>query len=480
MRCTVNLTRRLSILSCLLAMLALRPLAAQEEFRPNIVLIMADDQGWGETSYMGHPILKTPNIDAMAANGLRLDRFYAGAPVCSPTRATVLTGRSNRRCGTESHGYPLRLQEKTLPRALKAAGYQTGHFGKWHLNGMRGPGVPILSSDSHHPGAFGFDRWYSVTNFFDRDPIMSRRGEFIESLGDSSELAVAEALGFISEAAQSKQPSFSVIWFGSPHSPWVSIKEDQVGFEALDNNSRNHYAELVAMDRAIGQLRAGLRELEIANDTLVWYCSDNGGLPRITPETVGGLRGFTGTVYEGGLRVPCVVEWPERIEASRISHYPSCTMDIFPTIAAVLGLEADCMLEVTDGIDISDLFESTKASREKPIPFSCLGKSALIDNEIKIVEIESEQGVVQELYDLSKDPAEQDNLMQSNPQLAAKMKAQLEAWQSSMERSIAGLDYPEGRLLPGDPEPRDWLTVKDYEPYFEEWKKRREYAPRFK
>ncbi|MCA1810059.1 MAG: sulfatase-like hydrolase/transferase, partial [Lentisphaerae bacterium] len=120
--------------------------------KPNIVLIMTDDQGWGETGYYNHPVLKTPNLDAMAANGLRFDRFYAAAPVCSPTRATVLTGRTNDRAGVHDHGYPLRLQEKTLPRALQQQGYRTAHFGKWHLNGIRGPGVPIFKDDPYGPG----------------------------------------------------------------------------------------------------------------------------------------------------------------------------------------------------------------------------------------------------------------------------------------------------------------------------------------
>src|SRR6056300_1113669 len=102
---------------------------------PNVILIMTDDQGWGQTGYYHHPVLKTPNLDKMAANGLRFDRFYAGAPVCSPTRATVLTGRGNHRCGVHDHGYPLRRQERTLAQALERQGYSTGHFGKWHLNG---------------------------------------------------------------------------------------------------------------------------------------------------------------------------------------------------------------------------------------------------------------------------------------------------------------------------------------------------------
>jgi arylsulfatase A-like enzyme len=133
----------------------------------------------------------------MAANGLRFERFYAGGPVCSPTRATVMTGRSHDRTGAISHGYPLRLQERTAAQGLKAAGYVTGHFGKWHLNGHAGPGVPMLADDPRHPGRFGFDEWVSVSNFFDQDPLLSRQGKFEEQRGDSSEVIVAEAIKFL-------------------------------------------------------------------------------------------------------------------------------------------------------------------------------------------------------------------------------------------------------------------------------------------
>ena len=164
---------------------------------PNIILIMTDDQGWGQTGYYDHPILKTPNLDAMAENGLRFDRFYAGAPQCSPTRASVLTGRNNDRTGVFYHGYPLNKNEVTLAQKLKNIGYSTGHFGKWHLNGIRGPGIPIFEDDEYSPGVFGFDKWVSTTNFFDIDPIMSDNGNIVDFKGSSSEVIVNEALKFI-------------------------------------------------------------------------------------------------------------------------------------------------------------------------------------------------------------------------------------------------------------------------------------------
>src|SRR5690606_5473366 len=131
------------------------------------------------------------------------------------------------------------------------------------------------------------------------------------------------------------KPIFSVIWYGSPHSPFVAAESDKVAFASLDESSQNHYGELVAMDRSIGTLRQGLRQMGLAENTLLWFCSDNGGLPNITPETVGGPRGLKDSVYEGGPRVPAIIEWPAAIKAPRVTRYPSGTVDIFPTLAEI-------------------------------------------------------------------------------------------------------------------------------------------------
>ena len=253
---------------------------------------MADDMGWGQTGYYDHPVLETPHLDAMAASGIRFDRFYAGAPNCSPTRASVMTGRSNDRTGVSNHGFPLRQQEETVAQALRKVGHATGHFGKWHLNGLRGPGVPVLASDTRGPAAFGFETWLSVTNFFDRDPLMGQASSFVELQGDSSEIIVARALEFARAQREAGRPFFAVIWYGTPHSPFVASEADRAAFQDLDEASQHHYGELVAMDRSIGTLRNGLGSLGIAEQTLVWFTSDNGGLARITPDTTGGLRGF--------------------------------------------------------------------------------------------------------------------------------------------------------------------------------------------
>jgi arylsulfatase A-like enzyme len=445
--------------------------------QPNVVLVMSDDQGWGQTGYYNHPLLKTPNLDAMAANGLRFDRFYAGGPVCSPTRASVLTGRTHDRTGVYSHGFPLRLQEKTLPLAMRQAGYATGHFGKWHLNGLRGPGAPVLASDTHHPGIFGFDEWLTVTNFFDMNPLMSRMGTFEEFKGDSSEVIVDEALKFIRRMNADGRPSFTVIWYGSPHSPWIASEEDQKAFSELNAKGRLHHGELVAMDRSVGTLRDGLRKLGIADDTLVWFCSDNGGLKGVGSDSVGGLRGCKGNMWEGGLRVPGIIEWPGRIKP-RITEYPAAVMDMFPTIVDVLNLPESTMLDVRDGISLVPLFDKELTRRETPIPFQSGDITVLVDNEGKILYRRKNKRF--ELYNLKDDPAETTNVFDQNLEVAGRLKAQVIALAESIAKSDAGADYPEGKIVDAGPERMFWAESPAYKPYLDELCKRPEYKGQIK
>ena len=446
---------------------------------PNIVLVMADDMGWGQTGYYDHPVLKTPHLDAMAANGLRFDRFYAGAPNCSPTRATVMTGRTNDRTGVLNHGVPLRPQERTIAQALQQAGYATAHFGKWHLNGLRGVGAPILKDDIRGPGRFGFQSWLSVTNFFDRNPLMSRMGIFEDFKGDSSEIIVDQALDFIRNQAAADKPFFTVIWYGTPHSPFVAVDEDKQDFGDLDRSSADHYGELVAMDRSIGTLRKGLRDLKIVDSTLFWFCSDNGGLPNIAPGTVGGLRGFKGSVYEGGLRVPAVIEWPNGISKPRITSYPACTMDIFPTLADVVNLPQDAATVPMDGLSLKPLFSAELSRRDQPIGFRHTNRTAFLDNQYKLINMNVGSDTF-ELYNLESDPTEANNIILQHPGIASRLKSAWSKWNDSIDASAAGKDYPEGEVIPPDPGPRTWTEVEAYRPYFSEWKKRPEYRSRIK
>jgi arylsulfatase A-like enzyme len=443
--------------------------------RPNIILIMTDDQGWGQTGYYDHPVLETPNLDTMAENGLRFDRFYAAAPVCSPTRASILTGRTNDRTGVIDHGYALRKQEKTIAVALQKVGYATGHFGKWHLNGLRGPGVPVLKEDSHSPGAFGFDHWLTVTNFFDIDPLMSENGSFIDLKGNSSEIIVGKALEFIKEKSNQNLPFFTVIWDGSPHDPFVSSEKDRSNFKNLNEKSQHHYGELVAFDRSLGVLRKTLKDLGLEKNTILWYCSDNGGLRNILPSTVGGLRGSKTTIWEGGLRVPAIIEWPQVIKP-KVTHYPASTMDIFPTIADILDLPETDLLKPVDGISLKPIFKNDISNRDKKIPFRYKDQGALIDNNFKFIAT-SIQKKEFELYNLENDSGETTDLATQNPMIFNQMKTDFLKWSKSIDSSLNGIDYPEGKVLK-NPERHFWMNDDRYEPYLEEWLNRPEYRDR--
>ncbi len=443
---------------------------------------MADDQGWGDVAYNGHPVLKTPHLDEMAASGLRFDRFYAAAPVCSPTRGSVMTGRHPNRFGCFSWGHTLRPQETTIAEALKTAGYATGHFGKWHLGSVR-KGSPV------NPGMSGFDEWFSAPNFFDNDAIMSARGKAVQTEGESSLVTVDAALEFINRSVSEGTTFFAVVWFGSPHSPHEAFDQDRIPYADQEEALQHFYGEITAMDRAIGKLRSRLHELGIQNNTLFWYCSDNGALKSVGSS--GGHRGHKGEVYEGGLLVPAVLEWPERIPSHRTTSLRTNTSDIFPTLLEVAGIPIDDE-RVLDGISLVPLLEVGMESRPKPMGFwdypapgvrtpssewmsellaaqtaghepedkwklrldageileqypddSLPGHSAWIDGDWKLHRIADKTGrqVSFELYNLAEDPVEEIDLKESERERTESMIRSLEVWQRSVVRSLNGEDY---------------------------------------
>jgi arylsulfatase A-like enzyme len=441
---------------------------------PNIILLMSDDQGWGQVGYYNHPVLKTPNLDNMAEDGLRFDRFYAASPVCSPTRATILTGRSNDRTGVYAHGYPLRLQEKTIAGVLKRKGYITAHFGKWHLNGVRGPGVPILQNDPYGPGAFGFDYWLSSTNYFDLNPILSDMGSFREYKGDSSHIIISEAIRFIRNESSNDKPFFVVIWTGSPHSPFRAAEEDAAGFEHLDDRSKYHYAELVAFDRSVGVLRSELLKLKIADNTLLWFCSDNGGLPNVQPSSTGGLRGYKGSVYEGGLRVPSVVEWPGTITPG-ITDIPVSTLDIVPTLASILELSDSEFTKPLDGVSISPLLRGESFMRPKPVIIKYQNEGALISQKFKLLAKNIDEGLYH-LYDLEVDPFERVDVSSKYLQEFTIAKDLFKTKIASIELSADVGDYSNGLVDYGQREREFWWNLESYHRFIEDWSDRPEYA----
>lgn len=465
------------LMTCLLTMAI--PVAASE--RPNIVLVMADDQGWGDMAYNGHQKLRTPNFDAAAADSLRFDRFYAAAPVCSPTRASVMTGRHPNRMGVFKWGYPMRPQETTLAEALRTAGYATGHFGKWHLGSVRN-GSPAS------PGANGFDTWLSAPNFYDNDPVLSREGKAVQMTGESSVVAADAALDWIAGQAKQKHPFLAVVWFGSPHSPHEAIEEDRRPYVGESKKLQNFYGEITGMDRAFGKLRSGIADLGIRENTVLWYCSDNGALRDVG--TTGGHRGHKGNVYDGGLLVPAFLEWPAVVKEPRVTDVRCNTCDIYPTVLAIAGVNVEGQLPL-DGVNLMPLIEgepatgqrsmgfwdypirgirtpslewmgkllkaqegggdlppdetSLKAS-ELPAPPYPLGKfpghAAWIDGDWKLHRIESPRGEVKwELYNLALDPAEAKNVIAEEEARATQLQPGLESWLESVVRSLNGEDY---------------------------------------
>jgi arylsulfatase A-like enzyme len=308
---------------------------------------------------------------------------------------------------------------------------------------------------------------------------MSRQGEFEDFKGDSSEVIVDEALQFITKKTKAKKPFFTVIWYGTPHSPWMAEEVDQKPFTALTEKAREHYGELVAMDRSIGTLRKGLRDLGIEKDTLFWFTSDNGGLPGFKPSTTGGLRDFKSSMYEGGLRVPAIIEWPTGIPKPRITKHPAGAVDIFPTIAEVVGLPESSMLQPQDGLSLVPLLEKEIGPRKKPLIFRSRARIAVIDNDWKLLSMPKGNARKLELYNLAEDTAESSNLFGEKPEVSRPLRRKLIEARSSIDASVAGKDYPSKKLNPQPPR-IFWTEVDAYKPYFKDWKNRPEYESRLK
>lgn len=442
---------------------------------------MADDQGWGDTGYNGHPFLKTPHLDAMSEAGLRFDRFYSGAPVCSPTRGSALTGRHPYRYGvpTANAGH-MREPEITLAEMLRDKGYTTGHFGKWHLgtltndqqDGRRGGRRP-----EHYapPWDHGFDESFSAeVQMPTWNPMVDQAfpskywtgpGEYAtENLdGDDSRVIMDRAIPFIREAVRAGTPFLAVIWFHTPHSPVLSGTRHREIYAEFSEGEQHYYGCITALDEQVGRLRAELSELGVSQDTMLWYCSDNGPEGR-TPQarnnrgSSGGLRGRKRSLFEGGIRVPGILEWPSRVREGTGTETPCSTSDYLPTVADILGLEVPSDGRPVDGISLQPLIDGKMQNRDSNIAFqtpsggergmqSRLGSPdhALIGDRYKFLSYLDEGRAAEDmLFDLAVDPGERHNLVQELPDLAASMKRELEAWDDSCKRSDQGEDYASG------------------------------------
>ena len=446
---------------------------------PNIILVMADDHGYGDTGFTGHPFVQTPNLDAMSQKGIIMNRFYASAPVCSPTRASVMTGRHPFRGNVPNHGHYLRPNEITIAEKLKEAGYVTGHFGKWHIGSVQ-PESPTC------PGKSGFDEWLSGLNFFDNDPYLSHNGEYKQFKGPGTVVTMDATLKFLKKHKDSNSPMLAITWFPSPHDPQQELPTELENASLLynDQNTKKpgYFREITLLDQQVGRLRSALQEWGIAKETLLIYTSDNGGL---VTESSGG-RAKKGSVYEGGLRVPTIFEWPGNLEPGSIDT-PAFSSDFFPTLTSIAGCK-NIDQPILDGIDLSmvlegkrterppmgfwhgyqngqatysdrvirELMQAKQANNPNPHPDRLLknveqfprrdpnklsGHAAWNDWPWKLHRIEGPKGITYELYHLQEDPMESNNRIEDNPKVAAEMKNALEQWQRSVLRSWEGADY---------------------------------------
>ncbi|MCK4920126.1 MAG: sulfatase-like hydrolase/transferase [Bacteroidales bacterium] len=444
---------------------------AQE--KPNIILIMADDMGWGDTGYNGNDIILTPHLDQMADDGVRFDRFYSASAVSSPTRASVLTGRNPFRTGvfTANQGI-LRPEEVTIPELLKEEGYETGHFGKWHLGTLTyserdaNRGKPGNTKEYNPPALHGFDVAFSTESKVPTwDPMKKRKGggkrsgnyllpeeefehygtyywdidgnKITDNLeGDDSRVIMDRVLPFIDKSVENKNPFFAVVWFHTPHKPYIAGPEYHEIYKEHSLDVINYAGSITAMDKQIGRLREFLKEKGADENTMIWFCSDNGPENR-TPGSTAGLRDRKRSLHEGGIRVPGVMVWPAKIKEPFVSESPAFTSDYLPTIAEVLNIDDSLITNELDGTSLLPVLSGEKNDRASYMGFSIGNQLVWMNSQQKLYS----SGPELEIFDIQNDREEKNNIIDGNPDLKKEMIEALEDWQESCKKSFDGEEY---------------------------------------
>ena len=416
---------------------------------PNVVVLLADDLGYQDVGCYGGPV-RTPAIDQLAKEGVRFTEFYSGCAVCSPSRATLLTGRHHIRTGVyswisdEAQNSHLLLRERTIAEILKDRGYSTAHIGKWHL------GLPTKNRSKPTPSHHGFDYWFTTWNNASpshKNPNnFIRNGEAVGPLeGYSCQLVADEAIDWLDHHRHPKAPFFLNIWFHEPHAPIAAPDKIVSIYGELKDKAAIYSGTIDNTDRAIHRVVEKLKAMGVRENTLIIYASDNGSYRE---DRTGNLRAKKGSNWDGGIRVPGIFSWPGVIKQNRAVKEPAGLVDILPTLCGLLNLEVpkDRMI---DGSDLSTLLqgEANKFRRHQPL-FWHLQKSrpivAMRDGDFSLVanpdyEI-SQSNMFQEswipiiktggykdfqLFDLSKDPGQIENIASENPELLNKLKAKL-------------------------------------------------------
>lgn len=427
-------------MSASLSLLATGLLSAS---KPNVVIFLADDAGWGDYSRSGNTQLVTPNIDSIAAAGASLENFQV-CPVCSPTRAEMLTGRYHPRTGVTgvSTGQErINLDEKTFADAFKAAGYATGAFGKWH-NGSQYP---------YHPKGRGFGEYFGHTSghwgeYFDAP--LQENGRMVKTVGYIVDVCTDKALRFIVE--NKDKPFLCYIPFTTPHSPWAAPEKDWERFKDMPitqaatdpkqenpDHTRCAYAMLENQDRNVGRVLKKLDDLKLTENTLVIYFSDNG------PNTFrwnGGLRGKKGSTDEGGVKSVCYLRFPAKIPAGKSVTEITAAIDLLPTLTSLAGISrlGDKPL---DGRDITPLLDDkTDAQWADRMIFSTWGRKVSVRTQTHRLDANGR------LYDLTTDPGQTTPLNDKQPSLAASLKKAVADWKKEVFTTpVSGRDAVDDR-----------------------------------
>ncbi len=452
-----------TILHLLAAILLPAALHAAEARKPNILIIVADDLGYGELTVQGFTKdIPTPQIDSIAQNGTRFTSGYVSGPYCSPTRAALLTGRYQQRFGHEFNPGPapkpevkfgLDLTQKTLGDRLKSVGYATAWIGKSHL-GYDPEFHPLKRGFDYYFGFLGGAHSYLDLDRDGRDPIQ-RNGKPVEQLDYLTEELGREASGFIEK--NKDRPWLTYLAFNAVHAPLQATEKYLSRFPNITDPKRKSFAGLLSgLDDAVGVVLAKLRETGQEENTLIFFISDNGGPTPSTTSGNGPLRGFKAQTWEGGVRVPWIVQWKGKVPAGKVDDRPVIQIDILPTALAAAGIEPDAGAKL-DGVNLLPYLKGEKT--EPPHDAICwrFGQQiAIRKGDWKLVKGAGEGlprgnsgGVANtegaHLYNLAKDIGEKENLAEKEP---AKFKELAAAWDEWNKGNIPP------KWLPGDGGPR--------------------------
>jgi len=409
--------------------------------QPNIIVIVGDDMGYADISCQGCKDIATPNIDSIARNGVRFTNGYVSCGVCSPTRAGLVTGRYQQRFGHEFNPGPPRqgsrenvglpLTEVTIADVLKSSGYTTGIVGKWHL-GEAPHFHPLKRGFDEFFGFLGGSHSYTDPGLGSGNPIM-RGTEPVDEKEYLTDAFTREAIAFIERHRD--KPFFLYLTYNAVHAPLQAPERYQSKFEQISDPKRRVYAGMMtAMDEGIGSVLGKLKTLGIEEDTLLFFVSDNGGPTQGNGSNNGPLRATKATLYEGGIRVPFMVQWPRRLKGGRLYEHPVIALDILPTAAVAGGANLPKEHKL-DGVNLLPFLTGEKKTAPHEMLFWRTGQNhAVRKGNWKWVTMGGETG----LFDLGSDISESRDLKAEKPDVVKELEKAFEQWNSQMVEPLWG------------------------------------------